>query len=90
MDHWSEADRIVRALIERQRRLANSDYLSERLRILCVAAALNERLAKCTDHEVGDLMILVQERFGIVEPEFAICYHAIRRLLCSVAEDLSR
>jgi hypothetical protein len=79
--HWSEADGVVRALIERQRRLANSDYLSERLRILWVATMLDERLAGCADHELGELMNVVQERFGIFEPEMAVCHHARRRLL---------
>jgi len=51
---------------------------------------LDDRLAGCTDHEIGELMDVVLERFGIFEPEFAICYHAIRRLICSVAEDLPR
>jgi len=44
---------------------------------------LDERLAQCTDCEVGELLILVQERFGIFEPEMAVCHHARKRLLRS-------
>ena len=89
LEHRSE-DRVVRALIERQRRLVRSDNPAERSRTLWIAAVLDDRLAGCTDHEIGELMDVVLERFGIFEPEFAICYHAIRRLICSVAEDLPR
>jgi len=74
-------DRVVRALIEKQRRLVNSDNPIERLRILWIAALLDQRLAGCTDNEIGELMDVVLERFGIFEPEFPICYHAKKRLL---------
>jgi hypothetical protein len=68
-------------LIEKQRRLVRSDKPAERSRTLWIAAMLDERLAGCTDHEIGQLMILVQERFGIFEPEIAVCDHAKKRLL---------
>jgi hypothetical protein len=44
---------------------------------------LDESLSHCTNHEIGDLMLIVQERFCIFQPEFAICYHARGRLLRS-------
>jgi hypothetical protein len=46
---------------------------------------LDEWIAGCTDHEIGELMNLVQERFGIFEPEMAVCHHARRRLLRSAS-----
>jgi hypothetical protein len=82
LERWSE-DSVVRALIEKQRRLVRSDNPAERSRTLWIAAMLDDRLAGCTDHEIGELMILVQERFGIFEPEIAICEHAMRRLFRS-------
>jgi len=48
------------------------------------------KLARCADHEIGELLTLVQERFHIFEPEFAICHHAIRRLLRPVGRDLQK
>jgi hypothetical protein len=42
---------------------------------------LDGSLLHCTDHEIGELMLIVQERFGIFEAEFGICEHAKRRLL---------
>ena len=89
MEHRSE-DRVVRALIEKQRRLVNSDNPAERLRILWIAAMLDRRLAHCTDRQLGELMILVQERFGIFEPEMAVCHHARRRLLRSIREHIKK
>jgi hypothetical protein len=89
LEHWSEAD-SVRALIEKQRRLVNSDNPAERLRILWIAALLDQRLSGCTDHEIAELMNLVQEQFGIFDPEMAVCEHARRRLLLrSIRERLT-
>jgi hypothetical protein len=91
LEHGSEADRFVRTLIERQRRLVRSDNPAERSRTLWIAAMLDDRLAGCSDHEIGELMNLVQERFGMFEPEMAVCEHARRRLLLrSIKEQLTR
>jgi hypothetical protein len=57
-----DADRAVRALIQRQRDLAHSTRSPTRLRILWFAATLDKRLEQCTDHEVGDLMVIDQGR----------------------------
>jgi hypothetical protein len=83
-----DADRAVRALIEWQRELANSPYLAMRFRTLWVAALLDKRLKQCTDHEVGELMVIVQGRFHVFESEFGICEHARKRLVRSTGKDL--
>ena len=82
-----DADRAVRALIQRQRDLAHSTRSHTRLRILWVAALLDKHLKQCTDHEVGELMVTVQGRFGLFEPEFAICHHARHRLMLRNAKE---
>jgi hypothetical protein len=81
MEHGMELHRVIRALIAKQQRLAASPNLAVRFQTLCIAATLDKRLKQCTDHEVGNLLFLAQERFHIFEPEFALCYHAITRLL---------
>ena len=81
LERNSELHRVISSLIAKQRRLTSSTNLSRRFQTLWVAAALDTHLTQCTDHEIGELLILVQERFHILEPEFAICQHAIRRLL---------
>jgi hypothetical protein len=81
--HRSEADNIARALIQEQRRLANSPDLAERFRILWIAARLDQQLVRCTDREIGDLLRGCQERFGVFEAEFGLCRHGISRLLRS-------
>jgi len=53
----------------------------ERFHTLWIAALLDEYLTQCTDRQIGELLIFVQERFRIFEPEFAICHHAKKRLL---------
>jgi hypothetical protein len=83
-----EANRAVRALIQRQRELANSPHPTERFRTLWIAALLDERLARCTDREIGELMVIVQERFGVFEVEMALCHHARLRLLRSRLKEL--
>jgi hypothetical protein len=70
------------ALIDEMRRIANSPDPLERFRTLWIGVLLNDRLLLCTDREIGDLLVIVKKRFGIFEPEFAICHHAIGRL-CS-------
>ena len=82
--------RAVRALIQRQRELANSPHPTERFRTLWVAAMLDRQLARCSDREIGSLLSFVQDRFHIFEPEFAICRHAQRSLLLrNIKEDFS-
>jgi heme oxygenase len=87
LEHDSEAYHSIGALIEKQRDRANSTDISRRLRILWITARLDKLLAHSTDRQLGDLMGCVLERFGMFEPEFAICYHARRRLLLTTAEE---
>jgi hypothetical protein len=77
------ANATIRTLIHEQRRLVSSTIPAERFRVLWLAAMLDESLLHCTDYEVGKLMSFVQQRFGIFEAEFGICYHVRRRLLRS-------
>jgi cytochrome c oxidase assembly factor CtaG len=49
----------------------------------------DKRLNECTDHEVGELMEIVQDRFAIFEAEFAVCHHARRRLMLRNSKELS-
>jgi hypothetical protein len=81
--HESNENQVIRALIEDQRRLARSTNPSERASILWLAAALQRLLSRQSDHEIGNLLEIVRERFGIFDPEFAICFHAMHRLLRS-------
>jgi hypothetical protein len=58
-----------------------------RFRILWFAALLDKRLKQCTDPEVGELMMNVQDRFHLFDSEFAICHHARRRLMLRNAKE---
>ena len=80
MDHLLPEEVSVGELFQYQRRLARSLDLFERLRTLWIAAQLAERLERCSDHEIGDLLLLVQDGLGIFSPEFAVCEQAKRRL----------
>ena len=71
------------ALIERQRRLADSHDPLERAKTLWVATELDKRLSRCTDAQIADLLARAEERLPIFEPEFAVIEHARRRLLSS-------
>ena len=90
MEHETELHRVICALIAKQRRIAVSTNLAERLPSLWIATALNNRLTRCSDREVGELLILVQDQFHILEPEFAVCEHARRRLMLPTREDLQK
>lgn len=70
----------VGELFEYHRKVAGSHDLLERLKVLWVAAQLRERLEWCSDHEIGDLLSLVQDVFGLFSPEYAVCEFAKRRL----------
>jgi hypothetical protein len=77
----------VRDLFKEQRRLAGSHNLLERLSTLWTGALLGERLARCSDHEIGDLLSLVQDQLGLFSPDFAVCEHAKRRLQRGLRRD---
>jgi hypothetical protein len=80
----------VRALIGELRSLTTSPDPLERFRTLWITVLLHERLGDCTDREIGDLLVIVKKRFGIFEPEYAICHHAMSRLLRSIEERLRK
>jgi hypothetical protein len=81
LEHRSDADNAARHLIDKYRRLVSSPDFAVRFRTLWTIPPLSESLFYCTDHEIADLMLIVQERFYIFQPEFGICYHARKRLL---------
>ena len=80
MEHLPQDELSVRELFEYQRKLAASHDLLERLKTLWIGALLGERLTGSSDHEVGDLLSMVQDGLGLFSPEFAVCEHAKRRL----------
>lgn len=86
----SHLHRVICVLIDQQRSQANSTDFSVRFRTLWTAALLDKHLKRCTDHEIGKLLVIVQDRFHIFQPEFAIIHHAKRRLsLRSAKENLT-
>jgi hypothetical protein len=70
-------------LFEYMRKLAVSHDLRERFETLWVGEKLGERLARCSDHQIGTLLCAVQDGLGIFTAEFVVCEHAKRRLLKS-------
>jgi len=79
MEHLP-AELSVEELLDYYRKVAGSHDLLERLKVLWVAAQLRERLEWCSDHEIGDLLSLVRDMFGLFSPEYAVCEFARRRL----------
>ena len=80
MEHLLPEKLSVEELLEYQRKLAASHDLLERLRTLWIGALLGERLERCSDQEIGDLLSLVQDVFGLFSAEYSVCEHAKRRL----------
>jgi len=80
LEHLTPDDQSVRELFEYQRKLAGSHDLLERLKVLWVAAQLRERLERCSDDEIGELLSLVRDVFGLFSPEYAVCEFTRRRL----------
>ena len=81
--HDSDEDRIIRALIKKQRKLADSLDPLERAGTLRVAVELDQRLSRCTDQEIANIMTVAQKWLPLFEREFVVCEHARRRLLRS-------
>lgn len=79
MEHLPE-ELSVGELFEYHRKVAGSHDLLERLKVLWVAVQLWERLELCSDHEIGDLLLLVREVFGLFSAEYSVCEHTKRRL----------
>ncbi len=83
MKHLPPDELSVRELFRYQRKLAESHDLLERLSTLWIGALLGERLERCSDRQIGDLLSMMQDGLGIFSPEFVVCEHAKRRLLRS-------
>ena len=58
--HDSDEDRIIRALIKKQRKLADSLDPLERAGTLRVAVELDQRLSRCTDQEIANIMTVAK------------------------------
>ena len=80
MEHLSPEDLSPMELFEHMRKLAKSHDIAERIRTLWFAAAFGERLKRCSDGQIGDLLSVVQERMELFSPEYSVCEHAKRRL----------
>ena len=91
MGQTPEQEITVCDLIEIQRMLADSENPFERLvGTLFVAGALDIRLAKLTDRQIGQLMFdHFRNHLGILLPETTICEHATRRLFRSAGGNLT-
>ena len=83
MKHLPPYELSPRELFEFQRKLMRSHDLLERLSTLWIGALLGERLERCSDRQIGDLLSMMQDGLGIFSPEFVVCEHAKRRLLRS-------
>src|SRR5208282_160309 len=83
LKHLPPEELSVGELFRYLRRLAGSHDLLERLSTLWIGAQLGERLTRCSDHQIEDLLSVVQDGLGIFSAEFAVCEHAKRRLLRS-------
>lgn len=80
MEQLAPEDLSLEELFEHQRKLAGSHNLIERLKTLWIGAQLRERLEKCSDDEIGNLLSLVRDVFGLFSAEYSVCEHAKRRL----------
>jgi hypothetical protein len=80
VEHLSPEKLPTVELFEFLRKLAKSPDVSERLQTLWFAAAFAERLERCSDGQIGDLLSMVQEHMGLFTAEFAVCEMARRRL----------
>jgi hypothetical protein len=80
VEHLSPEGLSAMDLFEHLRQLAKSQDAVERLRTLWIVASFGERLERCSDAQIGDLLSMVQERMSLFEPEFAVCEESKRRL----------
>ena len=80
MEQLLPEDLSALELFQYLRELAKSHDIAERLRTLWFAAAFGERLERCSDAQIGDLLSKVQERMSLFSPEYSVCEHAKRRL----------
>jgi hypothetical protein len=80
VEHLPPEELSPMELFQYLRELAKSRNIAERLRTLWIVALFGERLERCSDGQIGDLLSKVQERMGLFSPEFSVCEHAKRRL----------
>jgi hypothetical protein len=80
VEHLSPEELSATELFQYLRELAKSHDVAERLRTLWIVASFCERLERCSDGQIGDLLSMVQERMAIFSPEFAVCEQAKHRL----------
>jgi hypothetical protein len=80
VEHVSPEELSAAELFVYMRKLAKSRDIVERLRTLWIAAEFGERLERCSNAEIGDLLFKVQESLAIFTPDFAVCEFAKRRL----------
>jgi hypothetical protein len=90
VEHLSPEKLSTAELFECLRKLAKSPDVSERLRILWLLALFGERLERCSNAQIGDLLIKVQERMGLFTPEFGVCEQAKHRLQRSSMKKMFR
>ena len=85
-----DKDITVSELIEIQRRLVRAERAFDRLvGTLWAADTLERRLARLTDHQIGQLLTdFVDGQLGLFEPEMTICRQATRRLFRSAGGTL--
>jgi len=83
LKHLPPEELSVKELFEFQRKLTRSHDLNERLKTLWIGALLGERLERCSDRQIGDLLSMVQDGLGLFSPDFVVCEHGKRRLLRS-------
>jgi hypothetical protein len=89
MEHLSPENLSAAELFDYMRTLAKSRDIVERLGTLWIAAEFGERLERCSNAQIGDLLFKVQERMGLFTPEFGVCEHAKRRLQRSSSKMIS-
>jgi hypothetical protein len=80
VEHLLPEELSAMELFEYLSKLAKSHDIAERLRTLWIVALFGERLERCSDAQIGDLLSMVQERMAIFSPEYSVCEHAKRRL----------
>jgi hypothetical protein len=80
LNYLPSEELAVEELFSQQRKLARSHDFAERFQTLWIGALLDERMTRCSDPEIGNLLSLVQDGLGLFSPDFAVCEHAKRRL----------
>jgi hypothetical protein len=83
MEHLSPENLSAAELFDYMRKLAKCRDIVERLRTLWIAAEFGERLERCSNAQIGDLLFKVQERMSFFSPDYSVCEQAKRRLQSS-------